>query len=94
MLTQRTRMLFCFLLSVTLLQVPQKVNADVVDFQRDIAPILEERCWYCHGEDEQESGLRLDLRAQMLRGGDSGLPAVRSGQPGQELSDRSRQTSR
>ncbi|MFT4557434.1 MAG: hypothetical protein ACI92S_002798, partial [Planctomycetaceae bacterium] len=37
--------------------------ADDVDFKRDIAPILEERCWYCHGEDEQESNLRLDLRA-------------------------------
>ncbi|MGC6448520.1 MAG: DUF1553 domain-containing protein [Rubripirellula sp.] len=52
-----------------------------VDFQRQIAPILEERCWYCHGEDEQESGLRLDLRAYMLRGGDSGLAAVVPGHP-------------
>ncbi len=51
-------------------------DAEDIDFQRDIAPILEERCWYCHGEDEQESGLRLDLRPMMLRGGDSGLPAV------------------
>ena len=42
-------------------------SPDEVDFKRDIAPILEERCWYCHGEDEQESGLRLDLRAKMLR---------------------------
>ncbi len=47
-----------------------------VEFERDILPILEERCIYCHGEDEQESGLRLDLRSSMLKGGDSGLPAV------------------
>ena len=33
-----------------------------VDFKRDVAPILEQRCWGCHGADEQESGLRLDLR--------------------------------
>ena len=52
-----------------------------VDFTKDVAPILEERCWYCHGEDEQESGLRLDLRPWMLRGGDSGLPAVVAGKP-------------
>ncbi|MEM0927357.1 MAG: DUF1549 domain-containing protein, partial [Planctomycetota bacterium] len=52
-----------------------------VDFERDIAPILEERCWYCHGEDEQESGLRLDLRPLMIRGGDSGLAAVVPGKP-------------
>jgi hypothetical protein len=55
--------------------------ADEVDFERDIAPIFEERCWYCHGEDEQESDLRLDLRAKMLRGGNSGLSAVVPGQP-------------
>ena len=47
-----------------------------VNFERDIAPIFEERCLYCHGEDEPESGLQLDSRAVLLRGGDSGLPAV------------------
>lgn len=55
--------------------------ADDVDFQHDIAPILEERCWFCHGEDEQESNLRLDLRPRMLKGGDSGLSAVVPGKP-------------
>ena len=50
-------------------------SADI-DFKRDIAPILENRCWGCHGEDEQESGLRLDRRAFMLKGGDSGLAAI------------------
>ncbi len=53
-----------------------------VDFKRDVAPILEQRCWGCHGADEQESGLRLDLRPHMLRGGDSGLKAVVPGKPG------------
>ena len=52
-----------------------------VDFQRDIAPIFEERCWFCHGEDEQEAGLRLDRRVKLIRGGDSGLPAVVPGKP-------------
>ena len=55
--------------------------ADKIDFEKQIAPILEERCWYCHGEDEQESGLRLDTRPSMLRGGDSGLSAVVPGKP-------------
>ena len=58
-----------------------QLHAADVDFKRDIAPILEERCWGCHGEDEQESGLRLDLRPMMLRGGDSGLSAVVPGKP-------------
>ncbi|QDT10651.1 PSD1 and planctomycete cytochrome C domain-containing protein [Planctomycetes bacterium K23_9] len=52
-----------------------------IDFENDVVPILEEHCWHCHGEDEQESGLRLDMRPKMLRGGDSGLPAVVPGKP-------------
>ena len=54
--------------------------ADPTEFERDVAPILEEHCWHCHGEEVQESGLRLDLRHGMLRGGDSGLPAVVPGE--------------
>jgi len=66
---------------VAVLAVCSVAVADDVEFQRDIAPILEERCWHCHGEDEQESDLRLDLRAKMLRDGDSGLAAVVPGKP-------------
>jgi len=54
---------------------------EAIDFKRHIAPILEQRCWDCHSADEQEAGLRLDLRPAMLRGGDSGLPAVVPGKP-------------
>jgi hypothetical protein len=61
--------------------LPHDSQSKEIDFMRDVAPILEGRCWHCHGEDEQESGLRLDLRAKMLRGGDSGLSAVVPGKP-------------
>ncbi|WP_168564907.1 PSD1 and planctomycete cytochrome C domain-containing protein [Crateriforma spongiae] len=60
---------------------PSAHSDDRVDFERDILPILEDHCQYCHGEDEQESGLRLDRRAMMLRGGDYGQPAVVPGDP-------------
>lgn len=63
------------------LLLSETAEADDIDFERDIAPIFEERCSYCHGEDEQESGLRLDLRALMLRGGDSGLATIVPGAP-------------
>ena len=56
-------------------------TAKDIDFERDIAPIFEERCSYCHGEDEQESGFRLDRRVGLLRGGDSGLSAIVPGKP-------------
>ena len=52
-----------------------------IDFESDVHPILANSCLYCHGEDEQESGLRLDRRAFMLRGGDSGIPALVPGRP-------------
>ena len=71
--------LFAFVLP--LLFLPRPGIAEDVNFKRDVAPILEERCWACHGEDAQESGLRLDRRAAMLRGGDSGLSAVVPGKP-------------
>ncbi|MDB4608393.1 DUF1549 domain-containing protein, partial [bacterium] len=35
----------------------------------------------CHGEEKQKSGLRLDQRPLMLKGGDSGLPSVVPGKP-------------
>lgn len=52
-----------------------------VDYEKQIRPIIEEHCAHCHGEDEQESGLRLDRRASMLKGGDFGQPAVVPGKP-------------
>lgn len=58
-----------------------RLHAPQVDFDAEIQPMLEERCWYCHGEHEQESALRLDRRANMLQGGDYGLPTIVPGKP-------------
>ena len=58
-----------------------KRSEAAISFEEDVRPILEENCWHCHGVDEQESGLRLDKRAMMLRGGDYGLPTLVPGHP-------------
>ena len=39
------------------------LRADDVDYLRDIKPILEARCYACHGPLKQEQGLRLDTAA-------------------------------
>jgi len=48
------------------------------DFRTQIQPILAEHCSQCHGVDQttREGGLRLDLRASALQGGDSGHAAI------------------
>ena len=78
-LTQNRRHSLAIVLLLAL--VPRAADAQKVDFENDVLPILEDRCLYCHGEDEQESNLRLDLRVKMLRGGDSGVAAIVPGKP-------------
>jgi hypothetical protein len=46
------------------------------DFNADIRPILEARCFSCHGAKAQIHGLRLDRKADALKGGNSGVPSV------------------
>lgn len=40
-----------------------------VDFGRDVQPILRDHCYACHGPEQQMNGLRLDRRADAMRGG-------------------------
>lgn len=44
----------------------------LVDFAREVRPILAEKCWRCHGPQLQKGGLRLDSRTALARGGGSG----------------------
>jgi cytochrome c553 len=45
-------------------------------FEREVRPVLATRCFECHGPDAQESGLRLDSRAGIFKGGESGAAVV------------------
>jgi mono/diheme cytochrome c family protein len=42
------------------------------DFDRDIRPLLQERCVECHGEKKNKADLRLDAKVHALTGGESG----------------------
>ncbi|MCH2125410.1 MAG: PSD1 and planctomycete cytochrome C domain-containing protein [Pirellulaceae bacterium] len=52
--------------------------AELVDYVRDVKPILIEHCRKCHGPNKREAGLRIDLAAALLEGSDSGAVVVPS----------------
>ncbi|MCA9114608.1 MAG: DUF1549 domain-containing protein, partial [Planctomycetaceae bacterium] len=59
---------------------------DRLQFNRDIRPILSDRCYACHGPDSgsREADLRLDLRQAAIADRD-GSPAIVPGQPAGSL---------
>ena len=59
-------------------------RAAVEFFETSIRPVLVESCQKCHGPGKQSSGLRVDSREAMLKGGDTG-PAVVPGKPAESL---------
>ena len=40
-----------------------------IDFVRDVQPIFRQHCYGCHGPSAHQAGLRLDRRADAMRGG-------------------------
>ena len=54
--------------------------AELDFFEENIRPLLVSKCIECHGEDTQESGLRLDSRAAILKGAEQ-QPVVLPGVP-------------
>ncbi len=53
-------------------------------FEKKIRPVLAAHCYQCHGPDKQEGALRLDSRAALLAGGDTG-EAIVPGKPQESL---------
>ncbi len=55
-------------------------------FEREVRPLLAERCLICHRFDARspQSQLKLDRRETAIAGGDSG-PAIEPGKPADSL---------
>lgn len=69
-----------FAFSLLVVAVPQEPAAEAprVDFTKQIAPLLLERCIDCHGPKEQKGDLRLDAKSHLF-GADE--PSVVAGKP-------------
>jgi len=63
--------------------VPNKEHIEF--FEKRVRPLLAKHCYECHGEKKQESGLRLDARATILRGGETGDAGAIPGEPTKSL---------
>lgn len=74
---------FAFVFLVAAFGATARAADTPIDFNRDIRPILSNRCWKCHGPDEKErqAGLRFDSRDGVLAKLESGKPAVVVGKP-------------
>ena len=59
---------------------PTPTAAQIEFFEKEVRPVLAENCYSCHGPKKQKSGLRLDSREFILKGGEVG-PVVLPGNP-------------
>lgn len=80
----RWRLLSLFLsLTCAILQASAADDASrgaAVFFEKEVRPILANRCYGCHGEKKQKGGLRTDHIGYLKTGGDTG-PALVPGKP-------------
>ncbi len=67
-------------------QIPieELARQSAVDFEREILPVLRQKCLACHSAREKQGNLVLESAAGMLQGGDSG-PAAVAGKSGESL---------
>lgn len=74
-MTLRSTIIFATLLGAT--------AANAVDFNRDIRPVLSDKCFACHGPDAAhvKGDLRLDLRDSAIKKHEDGHAAIVPGKP-------------
>ena len=72
---KESRNLLCWAVLIAILTAAPALLAEP-DYQRDIKPILRDRCYSCHSRLKQKSDLRLDAGALILKGGKHGAVVV------------------
>lgn len=73
------------LLLLTVVFAPSGLPAGDIEFNRDIRPTLSDKCYFCHGPDEEnrEAGLRFDIREEAIDAIEAGelVDRIRSDDP-------------
>jgi hypothetical protein len=73
----------CFASESSLAQPPAELTGEQLEFfEKNVRPLLVERCYECHSAQEVSGGLRLDSQVGVAAGGESG-PVIVAGQPSQ-----------
>ncbi len=66
-------------------QTPNRATDSASEFfEKEVRPLLVEKCQSCHGSMKSKGGLKLTSRAELLKGGDNG-PAIQTDRPGESL---------
>lgn len=73
-----------FVVLVALLMACFSNWAEAVDYSREIKPLLQQKCYACHGAFQQKAKLRLDTAKFIKQGGESGA-AIVDGKPDESL---------
>src|SRR3954454_7501108 len=81
--TAQPRLWFAICVAVALAVVAPASAEQPIDFNRDIRPILSNKCFACHGPDDgkREAGLRLDDSKIATAALESGAVAIVPGKP-------------
>ena len=68
---------------LAVLAVPPVNAAEKLQFNRDVRPILSDKCFFCHGTDanHRKGNLRLDESASAFKPAESGATAIVPGSP-------------
>jgi len=72
-LVMRTATICFLILAAPVVSAAEPSPQAVEFFEKKVRPILATACFECHGPKKQRSGLRLDSRELILKGGDIGL---------------------